>query len=129
MDTDTEIRELGARWAAAEVAGDAAAMADVAAEDFTMVGPAGFVLLRDEWLARYEGGRLVTHQLDWTDATIRDYGDTAVSIGVHTQRATFAGRNVDGTFRVTHVAVRRDGRWRLAGLHLSPMMQSPPAAS
>jgi uncharacterized protein (TIGR02246 family) len=125
--TENAIRELGARWAAAEVAGDAAAMADLTVDDFTMVGPAGFVLTREQWLHRYDGGRLVTHALEWTDVQVRDYGDTAVAIGVHTQRAAHEGRPVDGSFRGTHIAVRRDGVWKLAGLQLSPMAWRPPA--
>ena len=128
MSTDTEIRALAARWAAAEIAGDPAAMAEVTVDDFTMVGPAGFVLTREQWMHRYDGGRLVTHSLEWTDAQIRDYGDTAVAIGVHTQKASHEGKPVDGSFRVTHIAVRRDGEWKLAGLQLSPMAWRPPSA-
>ena len=128
MSTDTEIRALAARWAAAEIAGDPAAMAEVTVDDFTMVGPAGFVLTREQWMHRYDGGRLVTHSLEWTDAQIRDYGDTAVAIGVHTQKAHHEGKPVDGSFRATHIAVRRDGEWKLAGLQLSPMAWRPPAA-
>lgn len=119
--TDTQIRDLGARWAAAEQAGDTAALDDLATDDFTMVGPMGFVLERDAWLRRYETGDLVTTSLDWHDLTVRDLGDTAVVIGVHTQEAAHQGRPVNGSFRATHVAVRRDGRWRLAGIHMSPM--------
>ena len=126
--TDTEIRELEARWAAAETAGDTATLADLTVDDFTLVGPLGFVLDRDQWLRRYEGGGLVTHQLDWTDLRVRDYGDTAVVIGLHTQKASFNGNPADGSFRATHVAVRRDGRWRLAGQHLSPVGAPPPFA-
>jgi hypothetical protein len=60
---------------------------------------------------------------------VRDYGDTAVVVGRHTQEATFQGRPVNGSFRATHIAVRRDGEWRLAGIHMSPIGGPPPFAS
>lgn len=125
MSTTEELHELGARWAAAEVRGDDAALAELATDDFTLVGPLGFVLDRDQWAHRYAAGLLVTNALTWDELAVRDYGDTAVVIGKHTQQATFGGNPADGTFRGTHIAVRRDGRWLLAGIHLSPVGGMP----
>lgn len=50
---------------------------------------------------------------------MREFGDTAIAIGVHEQTASFKGAPADGKFRATHVLVREDGGWRLAGIHLS----------
>ncbi|MFC4948387.1 nuclear transport factor 2 family protein [Pseudonocardia sp. GCM10023141] len=124
MSTD-QIRETGRRWAAAEVRGDVAELAAMATADVMLVGPLGFVLDRDQWVERYRSGDLVTHELDWDDVTIREYGDTAVAIGRHTQRASHQGRPVDGRFRATHVLVRVDGRWLVASIHLSPIAAPP----
>jgi ketosteroid isomerase-like protein len=60
--------------------------------------------------------------LTWNDVHIRYYGDTAVAIGVRTQEATYQGTPAGGRFRGTHIAARRDGRWLMAGVHLSPMV-------
>ncbi|MDQ1733953.1 MAG: hypothetical protein QOH56_204 [Pseudonocardiales bacterium] len=46
MTTDTEIRVLGSRWAQAEQDGDTSTLAHLAAADFRLVGPSGFVLDR-----------------------------------------------------------------------------------
>jgi len=126
-DTEQQVRELGQRWAAAEQRGDVAELASMADADLTLVGPAGYVLDRAQWLARYRPGALVTMQLSWDDVSVRDYGETAIAVGVHTQRASYQGNPVDGRFRATHVLVRRDGRWLLAAMHLSPIA-APPAA-
>lgn len=128
-DTVEQIHELGRHWAEAEQRGDSAALAAMTIEEFTFVGPAGFVLDRDRWLARYPNGELVTHSLAWDEVTVRDYGDAAVAVGVHTQQASFRGHPADGSFRATHIAVRRDGRWFLAGIHLSPVGGPPPFAA
>ncbi|SFW82713.1 nuclear transport factor 2 family protein [Amycolatopsis australiensis] len=129
MSTEEQVRELGRVWAAAEERGDTEALAGLAAEGFRLVGPLGFVLDRDQWLARYRSGDLVTERLTWDEVEVRDFGTTAVAIGVHTQVAKHRDNPVDGRFRATHVLVRDDGRWRLAGIHLSPIGGPPPFAS
>jgi uncharacterized protein (TIGR02246 family) len=119
--TENEIRELGRRWADAEQRGDVDALLAMSTDDFTLVGPAGFVLEREQWFAGYRSGALQIQSLTWDDVHIRDYGDTAVAIGVRTQQATYQGTPAGGRFRGTQIAARRDGRWLMAGVHLSPM--------
>ena len=122
--TRDQILDLGRRWAEAEQRGDTATLDALTTDDFTLVGPLGFVLTKPEWLVRYETGSLVTHALTWDETSVRDYGETAVVVGRHTQRAEYRGTPADGTFRATHIAVRAGGEWRLAGIHLSPI--APP---
>ncbi|ANN17865.1 DUF4440 domain-containing protein [Amycolatopsis orientalis] len=124
--TEKEIRDLGARWADAEVRGDTEALDAMTTPDFTLVGPLGFVLGKPRWLERYRDGDLVTEKLGWTEVEVRDYGAAAVSVGVHAQEGTHQGHRVDGRFRVTHVFVRDGDRWLIAGIHLSPI-GGPPA--
>jgi catechol 2,3-dioxygenase-like lactoylglutathione lyase family enzyme/ketosteroid isomerase-like protein len=119
-----EILRLGQQWAAAEQRGDTDTLDTLTTADFTLVGPLGFVLRKPEWLQRYRTGGLVTRSLAWEDTTVREYGDTAVVVGRHTQQAEFRGTPVNGSFRATHVVVRQHGAWRLAGIHLSPI--APP---
>ena len=121
MSAEEQVREFGREWAAAEERGDTETLAGLAAEGFRLVGPLGFVLDRDQWLARYGGGGLVTEKLDWAEVEVREFGDTAIAIGVHEQVATHQGNPANGRFRATHVLVRDGARWRLAGIHLSPI--------
>ena len=51
-----EIRELERRWAQGELDADVAALDALATDDFTLVGPLGFVLDRQQWLDRYRRG-------------------------------------------------------------------------
>ncbi len=121
MSAPHPILDLGRRWAAAEQQGDAATLDALTADDFTLVGPLGFILTKQQWLDRYRGGDLVTSHLEWKDVTVRDYGPTAVAIGVHAQRAAHQGRANEGEFRATHIAIQQDGEWKFAGMHLSPI--------
>jgi ketosteroid isomerase-like protein len=123
---ETEVRGLSQAWVAAELSGDAAALERMTTDDFHVVGPVGFVLDRDQWVARYRSGAFAASELAYADVGVRVHGDAAVSIGVHTQKATHQGDPVDGSFRATHIAVREGGRWLLAGMHLSPIGGPPP---
>jgi hypothetical protein len=124
---DDQIRDLARRWTAAELAGDTGALDALACADFRLVGPAGFVLDKQQWLDRYRSGALVTTGLSLDDLDIRAYGPAAITIGVQTQQATYQDHPADGRFRVTVVAIPDDDRWQLAGVHLSAIM-TPPAA-
>lgn len=124
--TEEQIRALGQRWAEAEVRADVAELEAMSTEDFTLVGPLGFVLTKQQWLAGYRQGDLVTTSLDWDEVEVREYDGAAVAIGRRQQAARFRGQAADGSFRVTQIAVRRERGWQLAGVHLSPLGAPPP---
>ena len=127
-DTQAQILALGSRWAKAEQNADTAALDDLAAADFRLVGPFGFVLDRAQWLQRYSTGALDTRSLDWDQVEVRDFGETAIAIGRHTQQASYAGRPADGQFRITHVFVRgADAQWRIANIQLSRLAAAAPS--
>jgi ketosteroid isomerase-like protein len=127
-DTRAEILALGTRWAEAEQSADTATLDQMAAADFRLVGPFGFVLGKSQWLDRYQTGGLVTSSLIWDEVEVRDFGQTAIAIGRQSQQATYRGRPADGQFRVTHVFVRDGSDWALASLHLSQAAPPGPAA-
>ncbi|MGZ4295535.1 MAG: nuclear transport factor 2 family protein [Solirubrobacteraceae bacterium] len=123
-----ELADLDRTLTRAEIDGDVATLDALATDDFTLVGPVGFVLDKRQWLDRYRGGGLRTKALTFEDAVTHVYGDAAIRVGRHIQQAEFQGRAVDGEFRATHVAVRQSQGWRLAGVHLSPIGGAPPFA-
>ena len=123
-----EVRALSDRWADAERRGDATALGALVVPDFTLVGPLGFVLNREQWLHRFDDGGFVMSALDWDEVEVRVYGAAAVTIGRQTQQATYRGAPSDGQFRVTQIAVQTDEGWRLAGMHLSPIGAFRPPA-
>jgi len=85
---------------------DTAVLGELAVDELRLVGPLGFILDKTQWLERYQTGALVTKSLSWDEVEVRDFGDTAIAIGRHTQQADYGGRSADGRFRVTHVFVR-----------------------
>lgn len=130
MATDTDqVLDLGARWAAAEVAADIAALERIVTDDFRLVGPFGFVLDKEQWLDRYRSGDLSTTALEWHDIDVRTYRDAAITIATQTQHAAYRGSPTNGDFRVTHIFVRPGDDWAIASIHLSLTAPPPPPAA
>ena len=126
VDTEQEIRQLGERWAEAELGADTSTLDALLDDDFAAVGPFGFILTRSEWLDRHLSGDLKYEAFTWEAGNIRRYGDTAIVIGVETSQATYKGNPIPvGQLRVTQIIVKVDDRWVLAGLHMSPMGGPP----
>jgi uncharacterized protein (TIGR02246 family) len=124
MTATTDVLDLVGRWAEAEQGNDAEALDGVLAGDFVGVGPLGFVLDRQQWLARFANG-LENRAFVVQDTQVRDYGDAAAVVGVLAQETSFQGRDNSGRFRLTLVAVQSPDRWRLANAHIGPLQQPP----
>jgi len=124
MTTTSEVLDLVTSWAKAEEANDAGALDGLLAADFMGVGPLGFVLGRDQWLARFGNG-LENRAFAVEDAQVREYGTAAVVVGVLAQETSFRGGDNSGRFRLTVVAVWPGGHWQLAGVHIGPLQQPP----
>jgi hypothetical protein len=122
---ETEVLRLADAWADAERRGDTAVMEGLLADDFMGIGPRGFMLSKEQWLARYRSGGLKTESLRWDETQARVYGQAAVVTGHQASQGTYKGQPTGGQFRTTLVFVTQDGRRRLAGLHLSPIVAAP----
>ncbi|HEX5502082.1 MAG TPA: nuclear transport factor 2 family protein [Thermomicrobiales bacterium] len=124
---DEQILALVQQWADAEQRGDVDFMARNLVDDFVGVGPRGFTLTKEQWLARYQSGDLHNESITVDELAVRVYGEAAVAIGRQTQRTQYQGRDVSGRFRAALILARRDGRWLIAGWQASgPIPDMPP---
>ena len=111
-------------WADAEQREDVAFLREALTDDFIGIGPLGFMLTKDQWLGRYEGG-LSYDSFALDEVAVRFYGGAAVATCRQSQSGEFQGNDVSGEFRATLVFAEQEGRWLLAGLHLSPIAGAP----
>jgi Domain of unknown function (DUF4440) len=111
-------------WIDAEARGDAAVLGALLDDDFRGDGPRGFVLTKQQWLDRYRTGQLANAAFAWEDTRVRVHDDAAVAMGIQTQTARYQGVDCSGRFLGTLVAVRRDGRWSIVNVQLSPAADS-----
>ena len=124
-DRTQQPKELGENWAVAELRGDTAFLQHALADDFVGIGPRGFMLTKDQWLARHESQALRYESFEWDDARVRVYGDAAVVTGRETVKGKYEDHDLQDQFRTTLVFVKQQERWLLANLHLSPIAGRP----
>ena len=124
--TEQEVTQLADTWATAELQGDTTFLEKLLAEDFIGVGPLGFLLTKQEWLARHESGdmKYTAHTLD--EVRVRAYNEAAIVIGRLIQQAAYRGNPINAQLRTTLVFIHQHGQWQLAGLHFCNIGQPPP---
>src|SRR6266496_905616 len=121
---EQEVLRLADTWAAAELHGDTTFLEDRLSDDFIGIGPLGFLLTKQEWLARHQSGDLKYESFSLDEVKVRVYNDAAILIGRQAQKATYRGNSIPGQFRITLVFVQQ-GQWQLASLQLSTIGQPP----
>jgi ketosteroid isomerase-like protein len=121
------VDQLVQQWTDAEVRADADALAQLLTDDFIGIGPRGFTLTKEQWLARYRSGELRNESIRLEEPAVRSYGDTAVVIARQVQGTFYKDQDVGGQFRATLILVRQMGNWRIAGWQASgPIPEMPP---
>ena len=107
---EQEVARLADAWATAELRGDTAFLERTLADDFVGVGPLGFMLTKQEWLARHQSGDLTYDALDLGEVTVRVYGEAAVVLGRQVQSAAYRGNPIMAELRPTLVRLGRESR-------------------
>ncbi len=125
---EQEVARLADAWATAELQRDTAFLEKRLSEDFIGVGPLGFLLTKQEWLARLQSGDLKysAHTLD--EVKVRAYNGAAIVIGRLTQEAAYRDNPINAQLRTTLVFIHHHEQWHLAGVHFCNIGQPPPFA-
>ena len=119
-DIDTFLQ----RWAEAERSGDPAALGPLLTGDFLGVGPLGFVLPKQAWLARRDQG-LAYDSFELDEIHARHHGDAVVVTLLQRARGNHQGQPIPEAARATLTLVHDGGGWRVAGIHLSFVAGTP----
>lgn len=96
--------------------GDRAALDRLITPDCQVVGPKGFCIGKEEWIAAHTEDVYVQVLLEVEESQVREYGDTAVRCDLQRSECLFQGSTIKGLFRVLNVWVRQQGQWRLAAI-------------
>ena len=123
--TANDLEQRIQEWSTAELNGDASALDSMLVDDFVGIGPLGFMLTKEQWLARYTSGGLHYDTFSLEEIRPRIYGDATVVTGRQAQTGSFQGNELPTGGRATLIWVRQDGRWLLAGWQLSPIAERP----
>ena len=121
------IEEFLTTWAAAEQAGDTTTLETQLADGFTAVGPLGFILTKQAWLARHRQGDLTYQAFSLTEVNARTAGGTAIVTARNNTRGSYQGHPIPEATRATLVLVSDAGSWQLAAIHMSFIAGTPGA--
>jgi hypothetical protein len=107
-------------WAAAEQAGDIGTLETLLAEGFTAVGPLGFILPQQAWLARHRSRDLAYEHFSLDEVQARPTGPEAVVVTARNNtRGSYQRHPIPEATRATLVLASNAGRWQLAAIHMS----------
>src|SRR5215469_4793426 len=119
-------------WATAERDGETGTLETLLTSDFTAVGPLGFTLTKQDWLARHRQGDLDYQAFGLDEIKARQFGEAAVATARINTRGTYQGHPIPDAVRATLTLVSHAGNWKLAVIHMSFIAapaaphQSPP---
>jgi ketosteroid isomerase-like protein len=105
-------------WTKSELAGDTETLATLLTDEFSAVGPLGFILPRPAWLDRHRQG-LAYEEFGLEEIQIHLYGDVAVVTARNTARGTYQRQPLPEALRATLVIASNSEAMRLAAIHLS----------
>jgi ketosteroid isomerase-like protein len=115
----SEITTFLSTWASAERTRDIAFLEAKLTDDFVGVGPLGFELPKDAWLARHQGDNLRYQSFEVDEVHVRTHGPVAIVTARQTAVGTFQGHPLPEVLKDTLLLSRERGTWQLAGIDMS----------
>ena len=114
---DQQIQKLLDQRRDAALKGDASALEATTSADYVRVGPEGGLMNKTEYLDALKSGSLKFQSIDLKgDSKIQNYGNAAVSTGSADLKGTYKGRDISGSYRISQVLVKRNGKWQVVHL-------------
>jgi ketosteroid isomerase-like protein len=115
-----EIEQMEEVWRKAVLAGDAAAMDALLADDYIAISASGTLQTKEDVLTRMRSGKRHITDLKLSDSKVRFYGATALVTSFAQVTGTNAAGEAIGDFRYTRVYVRNSlGKWKIVSFEAS----------
>lgn len=118
-----ELTRLADAWDAAIVRKDMAAVAANMAPDYRHIRDNGEVADGPGFLAAIGSPKLVIDPYTVEDFDVRIYGDVALLTGRTRMSGSYDGKQFKSHYRYTDVYVRRDGKWKVASVQITPIAE------
>ncbi len=112
-------------WTKAEMSSDSSRLQELLTDDFSGIGPLGFVLDKSQWVNRFSRG-FSYKNLDIQDVDLKVHGSAGIIVDRQEQKATYQGHPSDGEFRISQTWLNENGNWQLANLQLSTIQADIP---
>ena len=115
-----ELAALERRLIAAVQRKDLATLADIWDDDYFGTAPNGATVTTKDLMAAVQDGVIVIDSIEPEDLYVRLFGDVAVMTGKAAVKAKVVEDEIKANVRGTGIFVRRNGKWKIAGVHVGP---------
>ena len=109
---EEELLKLEKEFTQANLTNDAEEIGRFLADDWIIIQPNGAMIDRTRFLGVIKSGDLSYQMMEFDEAQVRIYGETALVTAVLTTKGKFKGQEFNTRERGTDVFVKRDGRWQ-----------------
>jgi len=104
----------------AELRADVDCLESLLADDFLSIGERGFVLDKNQWMARHADFAYLSAES--LDLDVRRYDRCAILRDIHQSRATWRGQEMMLKTRRSQVWVEQPEGWKLAAIQFSSLV-------
>ena len=111
-DDEQQIRKIEQEWLDAIVKRDTSYLDKVEASDFSITGPSGKTLSKEEDIKDTTSGETRFEKMTIDELQVRFYGDTALAHGIATVKAHTKKKDLSGKYTWTDVFVKMNGDWK-----------------
>jgi ketosteroid isomerase-like protein len=112
LPAEQQVRDMERQWRQAWLAGDAATLDKIHADDYTAIPNIGTVSTKAEVMADVRNGAFRYSRMEHSEMTVRIYDTTGVVVGRTINEGHRGDRDVSGDFRYTRIYVKRNGNWQ-----------------
>ena len=116
---EAALMAIEAKWDAASLGNDTAALAGIYSDRFISINTDGKVRTKAEVLGPMKSGDVKYQVAKADEMKVYLYGDTAIVSGRWTGKFIEKGKHVDATERFTDTFVRQNGQWKCVASHAS----------
>ena len=102
---------LESAWDQAEQNKDAAALANLLADNIVYVDYDGSISTKQQFLAEVKSADMTGEQINNEGVTVRLYGNVAVSTGIYRDKGMEKGKPFSRRGRFTNVWMNQNGKW------------------
>lgn len=110
---EDQIKALLDQRREAAIKADIAVLEATTPNDYTRIGPNGAIQNKAEYLQSFKDGSFKYQSIEVKDQKIRIYGNAAVATGTADIKGTNKGQDVSGSYVVSQLLVKRDGKWQV----------------
>jgi ketosteroid isomerase-like protein len=119
LDDEKQIRKIEQEWLDAIVKRDAAYLQKLESPDFSVTGPGGRTLNKEEDIKDMTSGETTFEKMTIERLKVRFYGDTAIANGIAEVKAHTKGKDDSGRYSWTDVFVKMNGEWKAVSGHVT----------